>query len=283
MTAALTASEAGDWAVVALPQGDTATRDKVKPHIVAMWDENTQRRRRVVMPHGGLLTVAATDAQAIDDWRAVVASLERVVGVGTEWDPTKSARSFSWEGSAATSARLESQIKANWSFNTHTMPVSGRPTSTLTGTAYDAAHQAGVTIITDDPNGNAPGIITDPISTATTDQTGVTAVTDRTFLPIEIARVVRRIAALHAVKDAGFTQAESVSDEVTRLNIKSAGQSVLDQAANSENTWIQPVSDADVTVVFKDEGGTKIAERTETYYVLVGIDVVRVIHNVARA
>jgi hypothetical protein len=280
LTAAFTATTGDDWAVVVLPQEDDTTRDAIKPHLDAMWDENTQLRRRVIMPHGGLLTDAATDAQAIDDWRGIVASLERRAGAGIPWDPAQSARSFSWEGAAALGARLESQRRANWNFNRGTLPTRGRPRNTLTGVEYDAAHQAGVSIITDGL-ADSPGVIDDPITTATTDQTGITTATDRTFLPAEIARVVRFIAALHAVTDARFAQAEAVSDEATRLDIKAAGQTVLDQA--SDSGWIQPVSDADITVEYTVEGGQSVANRQEQYTVLVGLDKIRVIHLVGRA
>ena len=280
LTTAFTATTGEDWAVVVLPQEDDTTRDAIKTHLDQMWDENTQLRRRVIMPHGGLLTDAATDAQAIDDWRAVVASSERRVGAGIPWNPSQSARSFSWEGAAALGVRLESQARANWNFNQATLPTRGRPRATLTGPEYDAAHQAGVAILTDGL-GRSPGIVDDPISTATTDQTGITSATDRTFLPIEIARVVRFIAALHAVADARFAQAEAVSDEATRLDIKAAGQTVLDQA--SESGWIQPVSDADITVEYTTEGGQAVANRQEKYTVLVGLDKIRVIHLVGRA
>lgn len=281
LTAALAAALAGDWAVVVVNQEDDATRALLRPHVQEAWDENVQRRRRVIMPHGGLLTDAATDAQAIDDWRVIVANLERRVGTGIPWAPGHSSRSFSWEGAAALATRLESQLRPNWNFNDATLPVRGRSQETLTGAEYDAAHQAGVSIITDDPTGRAEGRITDPITTATTDQTGVTSVTDRTFLPAEIPRVVRRIAALHAIKDAGFSQATAVNDEATRLDIKSAGLSVLDSA--SEQGWIQPVSDADVNVGFETVGGSQLAVREQSYNVIVGLDIVRVDHLVGRA
>lgn len=280
LTAALEASEAGDWAIIALPQEDTATRDKVEPHIEAMWDEDTARLRRVIMPHSGLLSAAETDAQAIDDWRGVVCSLERVVGVGTAWDPSKSSRAFSWEGAAALAARLESQLRANWSFNVASIPVGGRPLDTLTAAVYDTAHQAGVTIITEDPSGRARGVISDPISTATTDQTGVTAQPDLAFLPIEIARVVRRVAALAGVKLAGFFQADATADELTRVAIKSATLSVLNEAASNQNRWVEPPSDTDVTVVYVLEGGGQVAEASMEYDVITGINKVRIKHSV---
>lgn len=271
LTAALLASEGGDWAGVALPQQDTTTRDAIKPHIQKMWDQDTQRRRRVYMPHGGLLSAAATDAQAINDWRACLVSMERRPGVGLPWDPAQSSRSFSWEAAAVMATRMETQ-PIGWNFNQHRLPVRGRPKDTLPGlTEYDPAHNAGVSIILDH-------IITDPISTATTDQTGVTNAPDLSLLPLEIPRTVRAIAAELAIKLAGFSQAESRNDNTTRINIQSATFSVFSEAAG--RGWIQPVSDADITVTFVTEGGSVIAVVSVIYTVIVGLDIVRVEHLV---
>lgn len=270
LTAALLASEGGDWAGIALPQQDTATRDSIKLHIQKMWDQDTQRRRRVYMPQGGLLTAAATDAQAIQDWRACVVSVERRPGVGMPWDPAHSARSFSWEASAVMVARMESQA-IGWNFNQHRTPLRGRPEDTLTGAEYDAAHNAGVSIILDNR-------ITDPISAATTDQTGVTNAPDLSLLPLEIPRTVRAIAAELAIKLAGFSQAESRADTTTRINIQSATLSVFTDAAG--RGWIQSVSDADITVTFVPEGGSTVAVVSVIYMVIVGLDIVRVEHLV---
>lgn len=273
------AASAADWAIVVLPQQDTLTRDAIKPHLQAMWDEDAGLRRRVIMPHGGLLTAAAIDAQEINDWRAIVACAERRLGVGTEWDPRHSARSSSTECAAALAARLESQGKANWNFNQASLPVRGRPKATLSGAEYDVARNAGVSVILDAEN--SAGRIADPLTTATKDQTGVTNLTNRTFLPAEIARVVRAVAALHAAKDAGFAQADSTSDSATAQDIKAAGLSALGEAARAG--WIREVSDADVVVYFTTEDGAEVAVREESYAVIVGIDVARVEHLVTRA
>lgn len=270
LTAALLASEGADWAGVALPQQDTATRDAIKPHIEKTWDQDTQRRRRVYTPHGGLLTVAATDAQAIQDWRACLVSMERRPGVGLPWDPSQSSRSFSWEASAVMAVRMESQA-IGWNFNQHDVPVRGRPEDTLPGAEYDIGHNAGVSIILDNR-------ITDPITTATTDQTGVTNAPDLSLLPLEIPRTVRAIAAELAIKLAGFSQAESRNDNTTRINIQSATFSVFSEAAG--RGWIQPVSDADITVTFVTEGGSVVAVVSVIYMVIVGLDIVRVEHLV---
>jgi hypothetical protein len=166
---------------------------------------------------------------------------------------------------------MESQA-IGWNFNNHRLPVRGRPADTLAGlTEYDPAHNAGVSIILDK-------LITDPISTATTDQTGVTNAPDLSLLPLEIPRTVRAIAAELAVKLAGFSQAESSTDEITRVNIQSATLAVFNAAAGEG--WIKPISDADISVTFETGGGSVVANVEVAYAVIVGLDIVLVTHLV---
>lgn len=280
LTAALAATEDQDWAIVVVPQYDTATRNLLKPHIDTTWDLNVQRRRRVIMGHGGTLATARTDARAIDDYRVMVASVERVVGSGIPWDPAVSARSFAWEAAASLAARIETQSRANYNYNGVELPgVSGRRRP-LPGSAYDNAVNDGVTVILQDDANGFEAVVVDPLSTATTDQTSAqTGATDRQWAPFEIPRVIRRIALALAAKFAGFDQA--VADDAFLIDAKDAALNVLRAAVGAR--WIAPVQDSAVTVATVTENGRQIADVNLSYGVIVGNDIVRLTHNVRRA
>jgi hypothetical protein len=127
----------------------------------------------------------------------------------------------------------------------------------------------------------------DPVSTATTDQTGQSpGVLDRTWQPIEIAKTVAAVVRSVNEMLAGLEQLAAT--EETRLTGKARALGVL-RAFNRLGVIsgvagaASAIEDDAVGAEFENVGAATHLVIDLNYAVIVGLDIVAVRHNVSRA
>lgn len=281
LTTALDAALAqGPWSDIAISEDSSAARTALAAHVVESWDYTKDVDHIGICAVGGDLSDAQTAAAAVDDWRVALGCAEKVTGAEPPpFDAPNSARSFSFEVAASLAARLFSQEKPNHNFNNHRLTVSGRPRTVDRDTVNDSIN-AGVTVVLAHKNGTDPGQIIDFVSTATTDQTEIqSGAPDRTWAPIEVAKVVQAMKAAVRAELAGFEQL--LATEQTRVSAKNSVLRIMEQFHRNEQI-AKPDQD-DVVASFEIVGGATHLVIEQSYDVTVGIDIVGVTHKVGRA
>jgi hypothetical protein len=288
LSTALSASLAIDFDMVALPQSDSTTRDALVAHVTAAWRYDVARYQIPVFPGAGTVSTAQTDALALTHWRVTLPHAEKVAGVTFALDPKSSASKLSFVLGAEYASRMMSQRAPNFNFNGASLPGGGRP-SNLDRDVLNDTLSAGVAEVIEDVNRPGLSKIVDPITTASTDQTGATSATDYTWAPIEIPKTVAYILRQMDIALAKFSQAQA--DETTRISIKAAALRVLRQAeidkyitgAPGPDGFSTKIDNTAVTVQFEIAEGKTVANVELDYAVITGLDQVAVTHNVSRA
>lgn len=276
LEAALTASLGERFESVVVAQNDAQTLTDAAAHIESAWAYDTDRRRVLYLGHEGDWSDAQTSAATLDDYRISVVSAEKTPGAGPPpFDFENSARSMASQCAAAVASINSSQAKPNYNFNLAPVPVLGRPA--WSRSALNDTIAAGVlALIVEDGQTK----IADPVSTAVTDQTGLTASPDTSWQPLEIPKTVRAISEQMRLVLQRYSSADQ--DLATLARSKGAALQVLREAAKQGRRWIADVTDASVTTSFVAVGGRTDLVIDLDYTVLVGVDAVVVTHRVSQ-